>query len=182
MKSCIFVDFDETLVNTVAVVLAKFQAKTGVSLTTRDITHWTFLSDTFGEEYAHFWIMPGLYETVEPLSGAVDFMTELKKDWDPVIITASHAPIVEEKSRCIEKLFDVPFFHEHEKWKLTKGSTLIDDGPHNIIAHVEKNANPAILFNLNNSRGWCNIPEPHPLIKHAQSYAEILAILRSSRD
>jgi 5'(3')-deoxyribonucleotidase len=181
MRTPIFVDFDETLVNTVGAVLERFFIKTGIRLSTKDIKHWTWLSDTYGEEFAHFWVQPGLYDDVEPLPGAIEFIKELRKDWHPIVLTHSHSCVIEEKSRCIEKLFDLPYVHEIDKWKVTGTFPLIDDGPHNIKAQVENNAAPAVLFNLDNSRGWSTLDLVSPLMTKAYTYSEVLCQIEQFR-
>lgn len=180
-KPLLYIDYDMTLVDTCTPVLKRFHEITGVQLTSREIRHWTYLGDTYGDEFNLLWTSAGIYNSIEPLPYSDRFIEEVSKCWNPVIITATPAYLQEEKSRHIIKHFNLPFIHTHEKWEYTLDHILIDDGPHNIIDTVKYNRTESILFNLNNDCGWSYIDSQDELIKRAYSYKIVLAILDSLR-
>ena len=71
--------------------------------------------------------------------------------------------------------------YESDKWKYTSDGILIDDAPHNVIAHTLNNKKPSILFNYRNRYGWANLDKNIPMIVKCLDYSECLKVLDYSK-
>jgi len=177
MKKKLFIDYDDTCVGTSDVVVKFIFDEFGKVITRKDIQWWSYLQDTFGVEAEQLWEVPGMYDHVFPLPGVLEFLEELKTEYEPIIITASFGLMEEEKTIHAKKHFDLPIIHANDKWEYTRGCILIDDGPHNIEAHILKNQNWGILFNIDGGNGWTKTALESEFLHKATSYQDMLKLL-----
>lgn len=176
----ISIDFDEVLYN-LNEATQKFLEKTyNETVDRKNITYWSYLCDNF-PKIVECWSKFEHYSQGNFFDGAQDFMSELRKKYDVTIVTSTPVTIENEKDEMIKDyLGDVNIIHASNKHIHTKGSTLIDDGPHNIIGHYEKNeGDVAIIFDLDGEYGWNKDVQENDRILRATSYEDVLKIIHN---
>lgn len=186
MSFKIYVDMDSTLVDLMSNWIDWLNKEKSVKVTTKEIIHWDYIAETFGEEANNFWKTKGVYNNVKPINGSVEFMYILQKMYDKenvVIISKCVKSNYDEKVKYAEKYFNIlpnNFINASDKWQFTSDGILIDDAPHNVIEHSIKNEKPSILFNYRNRYGWANLNKEHKLITKCKDYSECLKVIKSS--
>lgn len=161
----LFIDYDTTLVNLIDAWVEWLNRTYSVSLSTDDINRWYFLGDVFGNGANSFWKQQNHYtdtNILKPFEGAVPFFHEMQK-WfgmeNVFIISSTRDHHTDDKIRHMQYYFGIKhsqiILTSKEKFHLTTDGILIDDYPLHVIEHVYFNQQPGIIFNHNNSFGWC---------------------------
>lgn len=172
----ILVDIDNVIYDLESVNLAFIKQTYGVQLTSRDVKTWDFYMKDF-PDIAKVWGDFQLYSQGKFFDGANQFLQDLQSIAPVKIITASYDSIVEEKDKFLQDnlvLKNIEIIHAKNKSLFTGNGVLIDDAPHNIFDHTQKNNKPGLLFDLNGSYGWGKDIPLHHLIKRVRSYEEVL--------
>ncbi len=184
----VYLDFDSTLVTLAEEWIKWLKEEKFIKISTKDILHWNWISDTYGEHVNQFWKTEGIYKNkIKPISGSVEFVNILKKIYgfeNVIIISNSARNMVDEKIEFAKKHFNIipnNFLHVEEKWKYTSDGILIDDAPHNVISHTKNNSKPAILFNYRNRYGWAKLNSPEKYVTICNGYDKCLEVLNSSK-
>lgn len=172
----ILVDIDNVIYDLESVNLAFIKQTYGVQLTSRDVKTWDFYMKDF-PDITKVWGDFQLYSQGQFFDGANQFLQDLQLIAPVKIITASYDSIIEEKDKFLQDnlvLNNIEIIHAKNKSLFTSKGVLIDDAPHNIFDHTQKNNQPGLLFDLNGGYGWGkNIPLHH-LIKRVRNYEEVL--------
>lgn len=155
----IFLDFDSTLNNIVNPWLDWIYDKFGERVLSEELTSYDFLERKFGYHATTFWKTPGVYDKVQPLFGALEFVESLRQmNVDEIkIITSSPEGMQDEKNSYLKRVFgfdSCDVIHSFEKFKHTSNSILVDDYDKHILTHISNNKSPGILFNFKNKYGW----------------------------
>lgn len=171
----ISLDFDEVLYN-LSLASSKFIREVyGAELDNSKVTYWEYLTDHF-PRIKEAWGDFSLYSQGEIFKDAPDFVRELQKKYEVQIVTSSYPGIISQKDEMIQDVFRVNVIHTHQKDKVTQNSLLIDDGLHNITAHINAGNGKAIIFDK--GYGWNQAKlENGEDIFRAKSYEDILRIL-----
>ncbi|MFA7287343.1 MAG: hypothetical protein WC055_00540 [Melioribacteraceae bacterium] len=182
----IYLDFDSTLNNLAHEWVKYINTRYQANITVQHIKHWDWIEETFGKEANDFWKNPDIYSNIKPLEGAIDFVTELREQYNVSIITHSWPGTEEAKDDNIKRFFgDINVIHESEKHKVTRDGILIDDNPHTIVKHCESNYQYGIVFTNNNLNSWSSIEiikddinNVSKYIRFKRNYTEILDFLK----
>lgn len=168
-------DFDNLVYDLESLNLKFVKDHYGVTLKSRDITHWNFYLTEF-PEVEKIWGDFKLYSKAKFFENAKQFYEDLYSIKKVRIITASYPQIEKEKDKMIFDFFqkEVEIIHARDKYLFTKKSVLIDDTSGHIEKHVINNNNYGILFDLNGQYGWNKDCMKHDLIIRATSYDEVL--------
>lgn len=154
MKKKISVDFDNVLYNLEELNVKSVKEIYGVQISTIDILNWDFYPDNY-PKITEIWGDWSRYSKGNFFSGDKLFIDYLKEKYEVQIVTASYDSITKEKDKMIyERYGDLKIIHSGKNCKsiFTKKSCLIDDGLHNIKAHIEKNNMPSIIVDID--YGW----------------------------
>lgn len=181
MKPFIYLDYDDTLVDFNAAVLARVNKEHGTNLTHRDIEYYGFLPDTYGPGVRKLWQSHGLYADVRPFSTSELFLKILSEKYRIRIITKSHPHVQVEKEYHAKMYFgirDDMFIHiDEDKFPYTTDGVLVDDAAHHIEKHILENNQPGILFNMDSQNGWSKPTIQHRLLRIANSHQAVLRML-----
>lgn len=206
----IYIDYDTTLVNLIDPWVSWINHKYHVNITSNDINRWYFLGEVFGREADDFWRIENHYrekDVLLPFEGAVDFFHQLQEEYGKEnikIISSTRDHHMPEKLAHMAHYFGIDTYRvahakngtsalqsdteviltSKEKHLFTKDGILIDDYPLHVLEHIHFNDAPGIVFNLNNSFGWCKesnfsldngIPEQYK--KEFKTVADFYAIV-----
>lgn len=172
----IFLDLDNVIYDLESVNLRFIEENYGVKLTSRDVKTWDFYLKDY-PEITKVWGDFKLYSKGQFFEGANQLIQDLQSIATVKIITASYDSIIEEKDKFLEDnltLTNVQIIHAKNKSLFTGNGVLIDDAPHNIFDHTQKNNQPGLLFDLNSGYGWGKDIPLHHLIKRVRNYEEVL--------
>lgn len=184
-KLTILVDCDNVLEDLVAIWIDYLNKEHGTNIQPEDITEWDvtkfFPSLSRNQVYAPLH-KKSLWEEIEPLPLAVEYLKKLIDDGHKVVIlTSSHPDTVSMKiNKFLLKRFPYLSFKDviiSSQKQLVKGDILIDDAPQNL----EGGSYLGILFNAPHNRSYN--AEGHGFIR-ARDWFDIYRIVSeySSRD
>lgn len=184
----IFLDFDSTLVDLHEPYINWLKAEKNIKIKTKDISHWNWVIEQYGEDTSNYFKIDGIYEKeVKPISGSQLFIKTLNKLYgkeNVFIISNSFKNMVIEKTEYARKNYDIfinNFIHVEDKWKFTSDGILVDDAPHNVVNHTINNRKPSILFNYRNRYGWAKLKNPISMITTCIGYSDCLNIIEKSK-
>jgi 5'(3')-deoxyribonucleotidase len=183
----VFLDYDNTLCDLLSPWLDWLKLEKNIRIKQMDIQNWNWISENFGEDTNDYWKTKGIYDNIKPISGAVEFMMVLKKVYgseNVFLISNSASNMIREKEAHAKKHFGIEgnyFQHADNKWEYTSDGILIDDAPHNVVAHVMNNNKPAILFNYRNRYGWANVPVKIKNLTTCTDYGKILKVINDNK-
>jgi len=178
----ISVDFDEVLFD-LSTITNNFIKNHYGEVTHPDHIGWDYFNDNFPLVVSDCWNNPEEYSKGDFIHGAIEFMNELINLYgiDKLqIITNSLPNVIDCKNQLIRETFgDIDVIHTKDKWKYTKGSTLIDDALHNIEEHVKNNKKDVgIIFDLGGKYTWNHRYIDSSYVVRVNSYNEIVDYLR----
>jgi hypothetical protein len=134
-------------------------------LDTNDVKGYDWHKKKFGVEVNKFFINDTFdcYDMIRPYEGAKDFLRYCMLNFEDVEIL-SHT-CTERSSKAKKKFcqlhldFDNIKFADSktDKYLQTEGRVLIDDYPAQVIKHISNNEEFGIVYNHNNSLGWCKL-------------------------
>ena len=182
-----YLDFDSTLVDLTKGWLDWLKKEKFIKITTKNIVQWDWVPQTYGSHVNEYWQTKGIYDTIKPISGAVEFVTVLKSLYgteNVFLISNSHSNMIKEKEDYARRVFKISpssFHHADSKWQFTSDGVLVDDAPHNVIAHVRNNLKPAILFNYRNRYGWSKLERPEKFVTICNCYGKCLETINNSK-
>lgn len=171
-------DFDNVLYDLEELDCRMVKEIYGVDITPMDVVHWDFYSTNY-PEINKIWGNWELYSQGLFFDGDIDFIKELQKRYEVQIVTASYPEIEMQKDEMIlERYGDLRIIHSGKTSKAlyTGGSILVDDGLHNISAHIEEHSLPAIV--VDRGYGW-NQGFEHELVHRADDFEEIKRLIYS---
>ena len=183
----IYLDFDSTLVDLVSGWINWLKLEKNIRIMQGDITSWNWISETFGEDVNDYWKIKGIYNTIKPIPGSIEFVTVLKDLYGKeniFIISHSDVTMKKEKELYAEKHYKTlasNFFHAEKKWEYTSDGLLMDDAPHNVLGHTRNNNKPAILFNYRNKYGWATLKSPEKGVTICTDYGKCLQVIDSNK-
>jgi len=159
----IYCDYDSTLNSMAFSWVQWINLNHNKSITTKDISHWYWVEETFNKSFNDFWKNPTIYslDIVKPFNEAVLFIKKLQKTYgeDNVsIVTHSYPGTEQAKDRQIIKWFDnINVIHKENKSEITKDGILIDDRPCSVAKHCKLNNQIGIVFTNNDQYGWATV-------------------------
>ena len=165
----IYIDYDNTLINLIDPWILWANNKFNVNFTSNDINRWHFLGEVLGKGANDFWNdkKDNHYANknmLQPNPGAIKFLHSIQKQFgekNVFIVSSTVAHHKVEKIKHAQYFFGIvkkQFISVNEnkgKHTFTKGGILIDDCPLYVMEHICYNHQMGIVFNYNDSFGWC---------------------------
>lgn len=191
----IYVDLDNTLVNTVDAWVDFINEKTNKNYTVKGLHHYPWLSIKYASKFDYFWESGDEYciheGKIKPHNGAQEFIGELKAEFGKEnvhIVTMPLDGIEQFKNKFIKHYFKIEpenIHYKYNKYEVVNSlghGVLIDDYQKHIKNFVS-NGTPAILWTNNKKYNWdVNQTEDllftYPKLAFtANTYNEVLGIL-----
>lgn len=186
----IWLDFDGVLNNLPYAWVNWVNKNYHANITTKDILHFHWLEEEFGESVCDFWKDPNIYQngTIQPLNGSKDFVFLLQKKYginNVGVITHSWIGTEQVKDEFIQDYFKISnIIHEKDKFRKSGDGILIDDNPKNTAQHCFYNRQFGFIYNRDKEYSWATansilteLKSITPLIRFKYSYEEILKFL-----
>ena len=178
-KLVILVDMDDTIEHLTDAWIDWLNHRYGTEVSKNDITSWNFSKafPTLTEEEAYSPLyIDDFWDTVEPMDGAYEALTQLREDGHEIFIVTSSAyqTIQAKMNKVLFKYF--PFITwDHvivaSRKQMVHGDVLIDDAPHNL----ENFPGERILMNAPHNR---NYPAEENDMWRVDNWQEITRIIR----
>jgi len=178
----IWVDYDNTLVNTIYAWI-DYLNKNGKQLDIRQLQKYDCILQ-YDRDFEFFKRIGYDKKTIVPFDGAKEFLEKLKEFDDVTILSDTYELMRKTKLEHIKYFFGDNIrvkFSLGSKWKyVEKNDILIDDKFLNIyLAILNSNAH-GICFNRNNEYNWCgNIIWTHQNYYLTSNYDEILNYVKN---
>jgi 5'(3')-deoxyribonucleotidase len=168
------IDVDDTLYNLTAGNLAVVKELYGDIVTPDMVNSWDYYHVNY-PLVLNLWSDWNQYSKLPFFEGDVDFINQLRTEFDIQLVTVSFPEIEVQKDAFLKDRYgDIKIIHTREKSLVTVGSVLIDDAVHNIDCHVRTNSMPAII--MDRSYGW-NQGYSHHLVDRVCSFQEALTAI-----
>jgi len=171
----IFVDLDSTLNNLIIAWVEFLSIKEGKPYTLQDIDKWDSIYHLF--DNPDIFLKEYYFDLVKPQDKAEEFMEELSKIDDVVIITDTNEKDAKEKRRWLNRYFTEykVIFSNNDKYSYMKeNDILIDDKFYAVYDAVNKAKAWGLLYRCNNQYCYNDYIWHNPKFRIVFNYDEAL--------
>ena len=175
------IDLDSTITHTLHGWLKVLNQEQGKNIQVSDLKEWNSLHHFFGKkESQQVLFRDGFYqEHIEPIEGALDFLTELKVlgfEVKLLTATAKNDSKLEYIHTNFPNIFSELIFKQDKENVF--GHIIVDDHPEHVIKHVRNHNSFGFLYTHNDTYKYNDVLWNNPRFFRVPSYQRILDILR----